>query len=208
MSAEQTSRLEISISIEVGGVPLELGVWTSSAEHDYYVTFLSFFVGNFRLIGADGVAHAARSLDSAGRPSVYDVQLVNAREPETQRISLAAPRGGYGALRFDVGVSVACNALNAKTREWPLTLESEMGWDWTMLHFRIEGSLDRHDWLMYHLGATSDYRTVQVPASIQLSRSPATRMLAFEIDRLIDDASAPIQSIAEKLQQADTFELR
>jgi hypothetical protein len=208
LSAEQTARLEVPIAIEVGKLPLELGATAPGADHSYYVTFLGLFLGNFQLLDADGVPHAATLLDGAGRPRVYDVQLVNAAEPDTQRILLAAPPGQYGALRFRVGVSDACNALDARTREWPLTIESEMAWGWTMLHLRLEGRRDGQGYMEHHLGFPAEYHAVQVPALIALSQAQTTRTLAFEIDRAIDNPAAPMAPVADNLARAGTFELR
>jgi hypothetical protein len=208
LSAAQTARLEVPLSIEVGGLPLVLGVPASSATHTYTVSFLAIYLGNFQLIDADGKPHAATLLDPTGQPRPYDVQLVNSVQPDTRRLYLAAAPGYYGALRFRVGVCDACNALDKATRQWPLTLESEMDWGWTMLHLRLEGRRDNQGDMEHHLGFPAEYRTVQVPALVELSSSPTTRALAFNLDRAVDNPAAPTAPVADNLAVPGTFELR
>jgi hypothetical protein len=208
LSANQTARLEVAIALEIDERPVELGVLTTSPEHSYDIRFLGFFLGTFQVIDADGIPHPATLLDEQGKPRVYDLQLVNAAEPETQRLVLAVPPGDYGALRFGVGVSDACNALDAMTRQWPLTIESEMAWGWTMLHLRLEGRHDGQGYMEHHLGFPAEYRTVQVPAFLQFSSNPTSRALAFAIDRAVDNPAAPMSRVADNLALAGTFELR
>jgi hypothetical protein len=157
-------------------------------------------------------------LGAADQPLSYNVLLVNADDPSTLQARLAVAPASYRAVRFRVGVSQACNAPDIAGRRWPLTIETEMSWGWTMLNLRLEG------WrlvgkntgnFMHHIGFPGQYRTVQVPAVVDLTSGSASRTLVMSADYMLDgDATLPLPEfigdaeIVEHLQLPQTFTLR
>ncbi|HXK20962.1 MAG TPA: MbnP family protein, partial [Polyangiaceae bacterium] len=181
----------------------------------YKVTFLSFYVGNFRLVDASGGQHPASLVDATDTPLPYGLQLINVDDTTTEQLRLAVAPGSYQSLLFSVGVDQACDAIPLADRSWPLTIETEMNWGWTMLHLRLEGlhnsSLGNFS-LLYHLGFPEQYRSVQVASALDLSQGPLQRTLALAVDQLIGaDTPAVIASddqVTDNLAAPGTFSLR
>jgi len=196
----QLGRLELPVSIEVAGVPLELATPARDAAGNVYdVSFFAFYIGNVHLIDAAGAFHKATLLDAQGAPRLYDLLLVNADKPETQQLRLAAAPRSYSGVRFDVGVPQPCNALEHSQKVWPLTVESEMDWGWTALQLRLEGRMG-NSYYMYHLGFPEEYRSVQVMGALTVQAQSTGPTLVLAVDRLLDGASASMAApVADNL---------
>jgi hypothetical protein len=212
----QSARLSLKLPLEVGGMPLALGQATTDGQGgSYKLSFLAYYLTDFRLIDAAGVPHAATLLGADDVPLGYGLRLVNVDDPSTEQLRLAVEPGLYGALRFSIGVPDACNALDLTTCGYPLSFETEMNWGWTMLNLRLEGSYVSGAstyTLEYHVGFPEEYRMVELPAALDLSQGPLERTLAFEVDKLLGIAQAasvpPYDQVVDNLDAPGTFVLR
>jgi hypothetical protein len=138
----QTARLSLRVPVEFAGAPVALGSSVSAPSGSVYkLTFFAYYLGNFQLIDSAGAEHPALLVDANDEPLPYGLQLVNMDDEATEQLRLAVAPGDYRSLRFGVGAQQACNASPLAERSWPLTIESEMDWGWTMLHLRLEGFL-------------------------------------------------------------------
>jgi hypothetical protein len=217
VSAAQTGRLALQLALELDGAPFGLGEITSDGlGGTVELSFLAYYLTNFRFLDAKGAAHPAVLLDADDAPLAYGLGLVNVDDPRTQQLRLAVTPGQYQALIFSVGVPAVCNALDPTTRGYPLSIETEMNWGWTMLNLRLEGShlssVDGNYALEYHLGLVDDYRTVQVPAAIDLRRAPLERTLAFELHQFLGigqtTSERSYRELVDSLISPGTFLLR
>lgn len=215
ISPTQTARFKLSLQAKMGGAAAELGTaMTATSGHGYELTFFAFYLSDFQLVDQAAQAHPATVLGADGKPRVYNLQLINLDDPSSLSIELAAPPGHYQALRFSVGVSSACNTLDPPNRSWPLSIESEMNWGWTMLHARIEGfRLDpTRQGFMYHLGFPEEFRALTVLGDIELPRA-ASSALELDLEQLFAapaDALAPASelNVADGFARAGTFTLK
>lgn len=215
LDASQTARLSLRAPVEFGAAPLELGTSVSTpAGGSYKLTFFSYYLGNFQLIDSSGAAHAAILVDAADKPLPYGLQLVNMDDEATEQLRLAVAPGNYRSLRFGVGVHQACNVTPLEARSWPLTIESEMDWGWTMLHLRLEGFHDSSGsstGFMWHLGFPQEYRTVEVASALDLSQGSLAKTLPLAADQLLG-VSTPEVTVDEsqflKNLVGATFSLR
>jgi hypothetical protein len=217
VTAAQTGRLALQLALELDGVPFGLGETTSDGlGGTLKLSFLAYYLTNFRLLDAKGAAHPAVLLGADDAPLAYGLGLVNVDDPSTQRLRLAVTPGQYQALIFSVGVPAVCNALDPTTRGYPLSVETEMNWGWTMLNLRLEGSrlssVEGNYALEYHLGMPDDYRTLQVPAVIDVRRAPLERTLAFELHQFLGigqrTLQRPYRELVDTLISPGTFLLR
>lgn len=185
----QTARLELQAVVEYGGAPLEIGdVKTDVEGGTYQVTFFSYYLGNFQLIDAQGKPHAASLVDEQDAPLPYGLQLLNMDKPESEQLRLAGEPGQYAALRFSVGVHQACNMIPLADRIWPMSIETEMNWGWTMLNLRLEcnhKTPTAQYGLMYHVGLENEYRTVQLAIPLELGAKPSRHTLKLAVDQLL-----------------------
>lgn len=216
VAATQAARLGLQMALELGGAPFGLGEATSDGQGGTdKLSFLAYYLTNFWLIDLSGRAHAAVMLGADDAPLPYGLRLVNVDDPSTQRLRLAVEPGQYRALSFSIGVPAACNALDLTTRGYPLTLETEMNWGWTMLNLRLEGShvgADGNYALEYHIGFPEDFRTAEVPAALDLRTATLERSLALQVDKVlgIDQPTEAVSypDIVNRLNSSGTFLLR
>jgi hypothetical protein len=219
LDQSQSARLSLPLAVELGGAPLVIGQEaTSSQGGRYRLTFYGFYVGDFELIDDKRRLHPATLVGAGDKPLSYNLLLVNPDDPGTPQPQLAVAPGVYTAVRFRVGVSQACNAPEISRRSWPLTIETEMSWGWTMLNLRLEGSRlagKNLGGFMFHAGFPSSYRVVQVPAAVDLTAGAASRTLVMSADYTLDgDATLPVPEyvtedmLADHLQLPQTFTLR
>jgi hypothetical protein len=200
LGAARTARLELRAVVEYGGVPLEIGdVKTDVEGGTYQVTFFAYYLGNFQLLDDEGAPHAASLVDAQDVPLPYGLQLLNMDKPESEQLRLAAEPGKYAALRFSVGVHQACNMIPLADRIWPMSIETEMNWGWTMLNLRLECNHDtptKRYGLMYHVGLENEYRTVQLSTPLELGAEPSRHTLRLAVDRLLG-ADTPLEITLE-----------
>ncbi len=185
----QTARLSLRAPVEFGAAPLDLGSSVSAPSgSSYKLTFFAYYVGNFRLLDGAGASHPATLVNASDQPLPYGLQLVNMDDTASEQLRLAVAPGNYRALRFAVGVHQACNAIAQDQRGWPLTIETEMNWGWTMLHLRLEGfvsSSARSSGFMYHVGFPQEYRTVELESALDLSQGALEKTLPLAADQLL-----------------------
>ena len=211
----QTARWELSLLAKLGGNPAALGAALTDARgHGYELTFCAFYLSDFQLLDRAAKAHPATVLGADGQPRIYNLQLVNLDDPSSLTIALAVAPGQYQALRFSVGVSSACNTLDPPNRSWPLSIESEMNWGWTMLHARIEGFRlePTRTGFMYHLGFPEQFRTLSVVGDIAVPGATA-RTLELNLDQLFvapTGSAEPVTefNVADSFARAGTFALK
>jgi hypothetical protein len=216
IEASQTTRLELQVVAEYEGAALAIGDTKTDIEGgSYRLSFFAYYAGNFRLVDVAGRVHPATLVGADDTPLPYGLQLLNMDDAASLRVRLAVMPGRYSALRFGVGVHQACNVVPITERIWPLSIETEMSWGWTMLHMRLECFHQTHGesyGLMYHLGFPEEYRSVQVAAELNLDGGSAEHTLKLAVDRLLgtDTPSviAPQQLLVETLPASGTFVLQ
>lgn len=215
LDPSQSARLSLRAPVEFGAAPLDLGSSVNAPSgSSYKLTFFAYYVGNFRLIDGAGVSHPATLVSASDQPLPYGLQLVNMDDAATEQLRLAVAPGNYQSLRFAVGVHQACNAIAQEQRGWPLTIETEMNWGWTMLHLRLEGfvsSSSSSSGFMYHVGFPQEYRTVEIASPLDLSQGSLEKTLPLAADQLLG-ASTPNVALDENQflnnLVATTFSLR
>ena len=193
-------RLEIPVRVTSNAAPLTVGVEASGhGDRTYLVTLFKLFLSQPELLDAQGTAVSAQFLAADGKPAPYGLALVDADDPLTQTLRLAAPAGSYTALRLGVGVPAACNHVTSANQTFPLNPDSDMFWTWgsQFLFIRLEGRYRAAmgmDWdqFVYHLGFDSAFTTLTLPGQISVGPEGIGPALLLDIDRLLATDSATL----------------
>nr|PZN23103.1 MAG: hypothetical protein DIU78_14505 [Pseudomonadota bacterium] len=117
------------------------------------------------------------------------MQLVDADEPNSHALSLAAPPGAYQKLSIGIGLPAACNAGDPTLRVFPLNADGGMYWTWgtRYVFLRMEGTRwVEPDWvkLGYHIGFDESYRAVELEAELVLGGGAEAPTLVVDVARL------------------------
>jgi hypothetical protein len=132
--------LVLDLAAQIGGKPVVLGVDQPAADQRIQISALRFFVSHPVLWRA-GAAVPTDLVEASGKPSGYGIQLVDFEDPGTLALRLRAAPGTYDRLTFELGLSIACNALDPTLQAPPLDAAGGMTWFWGSgyLFIRLEG---------------------------------------------------------------------
>lgn len=170
-------KLQVSLSNEAGGKPVELGPmnYVNAAGNPYSVDLLKYYVSNFTLVRADGSEH-----------NFKDYHLIDAAVPASQSFSLdSVASGEYTMLRFYLGVDSARN--HTGVQEGALDPIHGMIWDWNTgyIFFKHEGNFKDSTGsvmpMLFHFGSDKGLATVEIPLN-QLRVEGDTRKLSLRFD--------------------------
>jgi hypothetical protein len=193
-------RIDIPVRVTTNQVPATIGVaGTGRDGREYRLSLLKLFLADPTVIDASGQPFKAQFVGADGAPLPYNLALIDADDPATQLLRLAAPQGNYTALHFGVGVPAACNSVSSTDLVSPLNPDSDMFWTWgsQFMFIRAEGAsrLPPADWgpFAYHVGYDPSYADITVPGSLSVSQSGQGPTLSLDIDRMLttDAANLP-----------------
>lgn len=194
-------RLDIPVRVTSDQTAMSIGVAASGREgREYKLSLFKFFLSQPELVDAAGRAISAQFVTSDGAPLPYGLALVDAEDPASQTLRLAATAGSYTALRLGVGVPASCNHVTSADQVFPLNPDSDMFWVWgsQFMFIRLEGNSRPSastDWapFLYHLGFDAAFKTVSIPGQLVVGTSGAGPVLAFDVDQLLttDAANLP-----------------
>ncbi len=189
----QPGRLALPVRITVSDTALVIGEpATGPSGRQYKLSLFKFFLTRPVLVDASNRESQAELLGADGTVLPYGLQLVDADEPATQQLRLAAAPGSYTALRFGVGVPAACNSVSAARQVFPLNPDSDMAWTWgsQFMFIRIEGEARsglEAAWgtLLYHVGYQPAFADVAVSGTLTVSAEGTGPALVLDIERLL-----------------------
>lgn len=128
--AESTETWPIQIDLFVGTSPIVLGEDVTFGDTTYQFTEAKFYLAEPTLARMDGTTVPAAFLNAAREPSPYNVHLVDASEPASLQLAVAAPPGPYATLELGFGLPHACNLMDPTVGSYPLSLDTGMFWAW------------------------------------------------------------------------------
>lgn len=196
-----TGIVTLSLEPMAGNVPLQLGETAiSQAGVQYQVLSLKFFVAQPWLVTDKGDTVWPQILDSASKPTNYNLLLVDYNATPMPKLHLLAKPATYTSLGFMIGVPVVGNdgdSLNhgdASVRKAPLDVDNGMYWSWNpgYIFLRIEGrSFIDTAWqpFFYHVGNDERLMHIQLTGlSLPVDTTDmSTGSLVVNVNRLFVD---------------------
>jgi len=204
-----TGRLDLPVKVTINGTEAVIGQPGTGREgREFRLSLFKFFLSQPVFLGEDGAETPAQFLGADGLPLPYELQLVDADDPATQLLRLSAATGTYTALRFSVGVPMACNWMSSTAAIHPLNPDSDMFWTWgsQFMFIRIEGSSRPSatgEWqgFTYHVGYDPAFTRLTVPGALEVGAGAVGPTLALDIDLMLetdaDGLPSPQHSVPE-----------
>jgi hypothetical protein len=118
--------------------------YTNHNGDTYNITMFKYYVSNFSLIDENG--------NTVTLPLTY--HIIDASNPDSEKIKLLLPAGNYKAINFMLGVDSLHNVSGAQTGA--LDPDKGMFWDWNTgyIFFMMEGASPQaaNNQLRFHVG--------------------------------------------------------
>jgi hypothetical protein len=194
-----SGQIDVPVKLVVGSAPLAMGAALVGANGaEYQLSLLKLFLSEPAFVDGAGNTAPAQFLSADGKPAAYGLHLLDAADPATQVLHLAATPGSYAGLKFGVGVPEACNSASSTSLVYPLNPDSDMFWTWgsQFMFVRLEGRQRQPDtaWssLVLHVGYAPSFAHVQAAGAITVGVGVPGPSLYFDLGKVLENSGEAV----------------